>query len=151
MARERYPQREPLVAFWADKLGMAAEDVGAFLGGDLNRPPAPHDAIRSRLMKRGGVGYVQPGVDTFPSLDEVIHAILECGAMPCHTWLDGTSEGEAHLGELMPLLIDKGVVALTVIPDRNWNIADPNDDAGRMIHKCAEGSTSTLVLLNFSP
>ena len=126
-ARERYPQWEALVSFWADKLGMAAEEVEAFLGGDLNRPPAPHDAIRSRLMKRGGVGYVQPGTDTFPALDEVIQAILACGAMPCHTWLDGTSEGEKHLDELMPLLIDKGVAALTVIPDRNWNIADPDE------------------------
>ncbi len=28
--------------------------------------------------------------------------------------------------ELLTLLIDKGVVALNIIPDRNWNFADPD-------------------------
>ena len=46
-------------------------------------------------------------------------------ALPCATWLDGTTEGERAIEELLGLLIDKGVVALNIIPDRNWNIADP--------------------------
>jgi hypothetical protein len=29
------------------------------------------------------------------------------------------------MAELLELLISKGVVALNIIPDRNWNIADP--------------------------
>jgi hypothetical protein len=43
--------------------------------------------------------------------------------------LDGTSSGEERIEELLALLIDKGVVALNIIPDRNWNIADPTTRA----------------------
>jgi hypothetical protein len=39
--------------------------------------------------------------------------------------LDGTSAGEQAIEELLDLLISKGVVALNIIPDRNWNISDP--------------------------
>jgi hypothetical protein len=51
--------------------------------------------------------------------------IEACGALPCITWLDGTSPGEQAMPELAELLIAKGCVALNIIPDRNWNIADP--------------------------
>ena len=120
-ARRSYPGRGDLCAFWARKLEMGVEQVDAFLGDR----PYPHDAIRSRLMKRGGVGYVQPGPDTFPALDVVNQAILDCGALPTYAFLDGASEGEAQMGALLELLMCKGMVGLTVIPDRNWNIADP--------------------------
>jgi len=43
----------------------------------------------------------------------------------CATWLDGTSEGEQSIEELLDLLIGKGAVALNIVPDRNWNVADP--------------------------
>ena len=76
-------------------------------------------------MKRGGVGYVQPGPDTFPTVDEFHQLILACGALPCATWLDGTSAGEEAIEELLELLIGKGVAAINIVPDRNWNIADP--------------------------
>ena len=76
-------------------------------------------------MKRGGVGYAQPGPDTFPCVEEVNQMILACQALPCATWLDGTSAGEQAMEELLELLIDKGAVALNIVPDRNWNIADP--------------------------
>jgi hypothetical protein len=76
-------------------------------------------------MKKGGVGYTQPGPETFPTVEEFHQLILACGALPCATWLDGTSSGEQAMAELLELLIAKGVVALNIIPDRNWNIADP--------------------------
>ena len=76
-------------------------------------------------MKRGGVGYVQPGPDTFPSVEEFHQLILACNALPCVTWLDGTSAGEEAIDELLELLIGKGAVAMNIIPDRNWNITDP--------------------------
>ncbi|MGC9395483.1 MAG: hypothetical protein ACP5J4_11570, partial [Anaerolineae bacterium] len=50
---------------------------------------------------------------------------MACGALPCATWLDGTSTGEQAEEELLDLLIGKGAVALNIVPDRNWNIADP--------------------------
>ena len=67
---------------------------------------------------------MQPSHDMFPSLDELHQLVLACGALPCAAWLDGTSPGEQAIEELLALLISKGVVALNIIPDRNWNIAD---------------------------
>ena len=77
-------------------------------------------------MKRGGIGYTQPGPDTFPSVDEVNQLIVASQALPCAAWLDGTLKGEQDIEELLNLLIAKGVAALNIIPDRNWNIADPD-------------------------
>jgi hypothetical protein len=75
-------------------------------------------------MKRGGAGYVQPGPDTFPTVEEVNQVITACGALPCATWLDGMSAGEQAEEELLTMLMGKGIVALNIVPDRNWNIAD---------------------------
>ena len=60
-----------------------------------------------------------------PRLKSFIGFIVQCGALPCATWLDGTSAGEQAIEELLELLIGKGAVALNIIPDRNWNISDP--------------------------
>lgn len=109
------------VEFWADKLNLEPGRV-ATLMDDI---PKFQNLIRAKLMKRGGVGYVQPSRDTFPTVEEFHTLIVQCGALPCATWLDGTSEGEQAIEELLDLLIGKGVVALNIIPDRNWNIADP--------------------------
>jgi hypothetical protein len=100
---------------------MAPEQVAAV----FDDKPKFQNLVRARLMKRGGVGYVQPGPDTFPSVEEFHQLILTCGALPCVTWLDGTSAGEQAIEELLELLIGKGAVAMNIIPDRNWNIADP--------------------------
>ena len=109
------------VPFWADKLGIPREQVAAQIGD----APRFQNIVRARLMKRGGVGYVQPGPATFPTVEEVNQLVVSCGALPCATWLDGTSPGEQDIEELLSLLIDKGAVALNIIPDRNWNIQDP--------------------------
>jgi hypothetical protein len=71
------------------------------------------------------VGYVQAGPESFPTVDEFHQFIEACGALPCAAWLDGLSAGEQAIEELLELLIDKGVVAFNIVPDRNWNIADP--------------------------
>jgi hypothetical protein len=122
-ARRLHPSRQALVSFWAGKLDMPAGSVERFLGDE----PFPHDAIRSKLMKRGGVGYVQPGPDAFPSLETAQEAILACGAIPSYAFLDGSSEGEQRLPELLERLIAQGMGALTIVPDRNWNIADARE------------------------
>lgn len=110
-----------LVAFWADKLKLTPAQVAAQIGDG----PKFQNIIRIKLMKKGGVGYVQPGPDTFPSVEEFHRLIVACGALPCAAWLDGISAGEQAMAELLELLISKGVVALNIVPDRNWNIADP--------------------------
>lgn len=107
--------------FWADKLDVEPGRVATLMGDT----PKFQNLIRARLIKRGGVGYVQPSPDTFPTVEEFHKLIVACGALPCAAWLDGTSAGEQAIEELLDLLIGKGVVALNIIPDRNWNIADP--------------------------
>jgi hypothetical protein len=109
------------IEFWADKLNVEPGRIATLMGDT----PRFQNLIRAKLMKLGGIGYVQPSPDTFPTVDEFHKLIVACGALPCAAWLDGTSAGEQAIEELLDLLIGKGVVALNIIPDRNWNIADP--------------------------
>ncbi len=109
------------VGFWADKLGLGRDQVEE----TIRSGAAFQNLLRLKLMKRGSVGYVQPGPASFPTVDEVNRFVTASGALPCAAWLDGTLPGEQDIEELLDLLIGKGVVALNIIPDRNWNIADP--------------------------
>jgi len=109
-------------SFWAGRLGVD-RDLIAEMSDDS---PQLQNLIRSKLMKRGGVAYVQPGPNTFPTVEEFHQLVVGCGALPCAAWLDGTSSGEQNIEELLALLIEKGVVALNIVPDRNWNIPDPD-------------------------
>ncbi|MCX7668854.1 MAG: hypothetical protein N2439_02120 [Anaerolineae bacterium] len=118
---EAAPSRE-LLAFWSAKLGTPEAQIAAVIG-DYARFS---NLVRSKLMKKGGVGYVVPTPASFPTVEEYHSFIVACGALPTATWLDGTSAGEQAIEELMELLIGQGAVALNIIPDRNWNIADPD-------------------------
>jgi hypothetical protein len=41
--------------------------------------------IRSKTMKKGGVGYVQPGKGSFPLMAEMNRFVLAAGAIPTLT------------------------------------------------------------------
>ncbi len=112
-------------AWWAKQFGMEPDSLQE-KAGDVNEFV---DALRSKLMKQGGLGYAQPTRDTFPPLDDVIQMILECRAIPTSAWLDGTSEGESNPREQLECLADKGVAAVNIIPDRNWNVKDKDKRA----------------------
>jgi len=120
-AAQRHHQGQALIEFWANKLDTAPDKIAAI----ANDAPALSNLIRARLMKKGGVGYAQPNPANFPTVEEYHRLIVACDALPCATWLDGLSPGEQAEEELLNLLIGKGVVALNIIPDRNWNISDP--------------------------
>ena len=109
------------VAFWAGKLRVRPDEMVGIMA-DSHRF---QNVIRARLIKRGGVGYVRPESGMFPSLDDFHELIVACGALPCAAWLDGTTATERQIEAWLEFLIGKGVVALNIIPDRNWNIADP--------------------------
>jgi hypothetical protein len=109
------------VDFWAQKLNLPVEK----LTGMRADVPTFHNTIRSKLMKRGGIAYVQPGAGMFPDVDSVHQMIVASEALPCVAWLDGTSTGEQDIEELLQLMVDKGASTLNIVPDRNWNIADP--------------------------
>jgi len=108
------------IAFWSSKLKID-ESVIEKTYQDKNKFT---NLLRSKLMKRGGVGYVQPTAASFPSIDEFHRIMQSCHALPCSAWLDGTSVGEQAIEELLTLLLEKDVAAINIIPDRNWNIAD---------------------------
>ncbi len=112
-----------LVSFWANALEISNDEVSAL----IEDTPKFHEKMRNKLMKFGGVGYVAPTPDTFPSVEKVIEMINGIQALPMVTWLDGTNSGEADMHALLSLLDSKGNVAMNIIPDRNWNIKDPEE------------------------
>ena len=121
VAERVYPDAGDRAAFWSSRLDLPLDKTESL----MQNLPAFQNQIRSRLMKKGGVGYVQPGHDTFPPVDKLHDLILACGALPCAAWLDGTTSGEERMDDLFDLLVGKGAVALNIVPDRNWDIPDP--------------------------
>lgn len=119
-AQERFGSAEAVAGYWAGLLGKPLEDVSKLLG-----TPALEEAVRAKLAKKGGFGYVQPSADTFPMVQEFIDWVLSCEAIPMVTWLDGTSDGEADGRAMLECLTAKGCAALNIVPDRNWNYKDP--------------------------
>lgn len=113
---------------WAGKLGLAPAEVRAA----IPNTNAFLNTLRSKLMKRGGPGYVQPTRETFPLLDDVIGMVRQCEAIPMSTWLDGISTGEADPHSQLECLVAKGVEAVNVIPDRNWNLKDAEERARKV-------------------
>ena len=107
--------------FWAEKLNSTSEQIT-----NLRKdPPVFQNLVRTRLMKRGGIGYAQPSHDSFPSIEDFHGMVVSCGAVICATWLDGLSNGEQRMEEELEILTKKGASALNIVPDRNWNVADP--------------------------
>jgi hypothetical protein len=105
---EAYSQKGD-AAFWKQKIGDRPADAGQFQA-----------LIRSKTMKKGGAGYVQPGKGSFPRMADMNQFLLECGAIPTITWLDGTSEGEKAIGEWIQVAMAGGAAAINVIPGRNF-------------------------------
>lgn len=116
-----------VVGFWADRLNMARSEVEKM----MSTPASYRNTVRMKLMKKGAVGYVQPDSGSFPGLNEVTRFIQQCGALPCYGWVDGFSEGEQAVDELLSIVIPKGVVIANLVPDRNWNFADSKTRAAK--------------------
>ena len=112
-----------LAEYWGEKLGTDAGALGLPEGKDLL------NTLRNKTMKRGGVGYVVPDKGAFPTMTDMDKFSLAAGAMPTMTWLDGTSEGEQALEELIEIAMSSGVVAFNVIPDRNYTSGLGKSDA----------------------
>lgn len=113
-AAAHFKDASSLASFWADKLNVVPDKL------DLPDGAAIQGFIRAKTMKRGGVAYVQPGKETFPLLADMNRFILESGAIPAITWLDGTSEGERDIDELIEVEMKSGAAVLNIIPDRNF-------------------------------
>jgi len=105
---------EKLEGWWRSKIGGFEAD-----------PVKLEALIRSKTMKKGGVGYMTPDPASFPTLEEMNKFVISCGAVPTVAWLNGLSGGEADPGALLDMHIKYGARAVTIIPDRNWNFPDP--------------------------
>ncbi|MDP6491524.1 MAG: hypothetical protein QGH42_09285 [Kiritimatiellia bacterium] len=119
---------ERLMAFLSELLEKDVSAVQTLLADR----PSLEEAMRSRLAKRGGLGYVQPSVDAFPPVETFLSWVAGCDAIPMITWLDGSSGGESNPREMCEHLCAKGAGALNIVPDRNWNIADPDARAEKI-------------------
>lgn len=118
---EVFPDAAERAAFWAGKLGIDAAKAQAM----FDEAPAFEGLIRSKCMKSGGVGYVQPEGPDFPSFAGVNAFVASAGAVPTYAWLDGTTEAEHDVDRLFGVLLENGVHAINIIPDRNWRLKDP--------------------------
>ncbi len=96
-------------AFWQDRLG-----------------DCPHDSaqlqalMRATLMKHNGVGCAPPDTGSFPWMVNMNRMVMDAGAIPTFAWLDGASEGEDAIEELLRVAMRTGVAAINIIPDRNF-------------------------------
>lgn len=127
-ARRIFGEGSNLAQFWAEALEIDLDAAAAL----LKDTPALHEKMRSKLMKFGGVGYVAPSADTFPHVGRMIEMTQGIDALPTMTWLDGTSPGESDMPALLGLLAEQGVAALNIVPDRNWNIKNPEEKAAKL-------------------
>lgn len=118
-SRAVFGSEDKVADYWAQVLGKSQEDVLTLLAG-----PAIEEALRSKLAKKGGFGYVQPSAETFPLMEDFINWVKSCKGIPMITWLDGTSDGESDPHALIECQMALGCAALNIIPDRNWNIKD---------------------------
>ena len=108
-AVKMFPDKAALTAFWKEKLGDCPADSVKLQA-----------LIRSKTMKRGGVGYVQAGKGSFPLMADMNRFVLELGAIPTLAWLDGTTDGEKAIEELFTVAMASDTAALNIIPDRNY-------------------------------
>ena len=130
-AEQEFPAAADRAAFWAGVLAVDAARAGALLAD----PPALEEQVRSRLAKRGGLGYEAPTERTFPPVDDFVRWVAACGAIPMFCFLDGSSGGEKDPRRLLECMTAKGVTAVNIVPDRNWNL---KKDAAEKQAKLAE-------------
>lgn len=113
-AKEVFNDDNSLRQFWVKKLGPEAE---------LPELPESIDLlnmIRAKTMKRGGAGYVVSDKGSFPLMADFNQFVLAAGGIPAMTWLNGLSEGEQAIEELIEVAMSTGAAAINIIPDRNY-------------------------------
>ena len=141
-AAQLHPDPAQLAAFWKAKIGATDADL------DLPDGPKLLNLIRAKTMKKGGVGYVQPGRDTFPLMADMNRFALQSGAIPTAAWLDGTSDGEKAMEELLRVSMASGVAAFNIIPDRNYTPGKPDQKLQNLhdVVKLADGLHLPVII-----
>ena len=114
---------DAVAGFWSRKLEIPLDETRALIAD----APKFHERLRSKLMKFGGVGYVPPDSGSFPPMEDAVKMILAMEALPMATWLDGTNDGEHDMMTLLDMMESKGIVGMNMVPDRNWNLKNPEE------------------------
>jgi hypothetical protein len=127
-ARHVFTDAGQRASFWAPWLKRKPAECKALESAE----PAFEEALLGALAQRGALGYVPPDANTYPAVETIIAWVRACDAIPTISWLDGTSAGEAHGRTMLGLLRDKGCAAINIIPERNWNIAQPQERAQKI-------------------
>ncbi len=112
--------------YWQGKLGSNEFELPE--GGDLQA------LIRAKTMKRGGVGYVQPGEGSFPEMAKMNEFVLAAGGIPTLTWLNGLSDGEQQIEKLIEVAMQTGAEAINIIPDRNFTAGVKDQKLANLNH-----------------
>ena len=120
-AEALFPCEEKRAAFWAEKLSLDPAKAAELVKDTVKL----QGQIRSKMMKKGGPGYVLPDPASFPRIEDMNAFTRACGAIPAIAWLNGESDGEKDPERLLDLHESKGAAAFNLIPDRNWNFPDP--------------------------
>ena len=146
-AEQLFPDDAQRAAFWAEKLGTSPEEAAKLIAD----PVKLEAQIRAKTMKKGGVGYIPADPKSFPPIEQMNRFTRICGAIPTIAWLNGLSSGESDPGRLLDLHIAKGAAMLNIVPDRNWNVSDPEKrrklvaELNRLIAACAERDLPIVV------
>ncbi len=146
-AKITFPNNDKLISFWSEKLGLSADSAKDIVNNSVKL----QGTIRSKTMKSGGVGYIKPTEETFPNIKDVNNFIIEAGGIPTIAWLNGLSDGEKAVNELLDLHIKLGGAVLNIVPDRNWNIADSTDkviklaELAKIIEQCKKRNLPIIV------
>jgi hypothetical protein len=127
-ARSVFPDDRKLVDFWSGKLGDSVQKMDMPESRDLL------NLLRTKTMKRGGSGYVQPDKGSFPRMDQMNEFVLAAGAIPTLTWLDGTSPGEQEIEKLLEIAMSSGVGAINIVPDRNYTPGVKDEKAENLFY-----------------
>ena len=115
-ARKIFDDDSALLDFWTEKLGVDINPDDLPEGRDLL------NTIRAKTMKQGGIGYVKPESKAFPLMADTNRFVLAAGAIPTVTWLNGLSDGEKDIEELLDVAMSTGAAAFNIIPDRNYTV-----------------------------
>ncbi|MBW8017131.1 MAG: hypothetical protein FVQ82_13175 [Planctomycetes bacterium] len=127
-ARSIFTDDKALANYWHEKIGITIDDPAQLEGANLQ------GTIRSKTMKRGGVGYVQAGEGSFPTMSDTNKFILGAGGIPTFTWLNGLSDGEKEIEKLLEIAMSTGVAAINIIPDRNFTAGVKDEKLANLQH-----------------
>ena len=91
---------------------------------NANKPTELDNELRSRLLKKGGIAFVEEDNDAFLSLDEMRSIIIDGGGIPCYpVLLDDSNmnftDFEKDFNSLATELAKNRIFAVELIPVRN--------------------------------